>query len=346
MCGTILFLLKSSIVGNFREWFDYAGSAGIPEMAPMVQTVQLESPTSTTPSLSPTLQVMAVAAAPRDLSLGGSSGRGGGGGGGGRGSRSLPDSPLLEAGHHHTSSHTTHQVCVWSMCVCVTLYVISFFLQVASTPPSASSTFSSSLPMPAPSHSPSVLTPSNLSLPSLGTAPPLPAFPVLSQSLPPPLPSISTASLPSHLAAHTAPPPPPMTQLMQGLHNALAPHQSSSIQFSNHLATATNPFAANTLTSMAGSFSNPSPSLPLLPAIYPYGPYGGMGGVPVVQSGPVNVGMVGGGPINGGGGGGGGGPGNIPAASFPSHSLMPAYSSYIPPAMYPGNQVNATPSST
>ena len=127
-----------------------------------------------------------------------------------------------------------------------------------------------------------------------------------------------------------------MTQLMQGLHNVLNPHQSTPNPFSNHhLATAQ--FAAP-LTSMAGSLANPPPSLPLLPTLYPYGPYGGVGGVPVVQSCPVSVGVVGGGPtVNC-----GGGPGVLPGAPFPSHSLMPAYSTYIPPTMYPSSQINTS----
>lgn len=190
--------------------------------------------------------------------------------------------------------------------------------------------------MPHLSHTPSILSTSNLPQPSLGSRP-LPGFPVLSQSLP--IPSISSSVLPSH--PPTAHSNTGMTHFMQGLHNALNPHQSSSIPFSNHLGTATAPFA-NTLTSMAGSFTNPPPSLPLIPTIYPYSPYGGVGGVPVVQSGPVNIGVVGGGAINS-----SSGPGNLPTAPFPSHSLMPTYSSYhIPSTMYPNSQINSTPSST
>ena len=305
------------------------------------QPPQLESPTSSATPISP-LHGMTT----QDVGRAGV-GRGGGGGG------SLPESPLLEPGHLHPTSHSGQQVCVQCACVCggrVWVYynindVIRLFVcvQIVSSPPSASSTLSpslamSTLPPPPPSHSPSLLPPSNLP-PSLGTTP-LPAFPVLSQPLPPPpLPSLSlSSSLPSH--THT--PSHGMTQFMQGLHSALAPHQSSSIPFSNHhLATATAPFGAP-LTSMASSLTNPPPSLPLLSTLYPYGPYGGMGGVPVVQSCPVSVGVVGGGPtVNC-----GGSPGVLSTAPFPSHSLMPTYSTYIPPSMYPSNQMNASDSST
>ena len=200
--------------------------------------------------------------------------------------------------------------------------------QVARTPPSASSSLSPSLPLPVPpSHSPSLLHPTNI---PLGTTP-LPAFPVLSQSLPPP------SSSSSHL--HRAPNQ-GMAHFVQGL-QTLNPHQSTSLPFSNHLTSATTPFGAP-LTSVAGSLHNAPPSLPLLPTIYPYGPYGGVGGVPMVQGGPVSVGVVGSGPMNCGSGP----PGVLPAGPFPSHSLMPTYSSYIPPGMYPGNQLNTTPPSS
>ena len=216
------------------------------------------------------------------------------------------------------------------------VYVSAVFspLQIASTPPSASS--SPSLPLPAPpSHTSSLLPPSNL---PLGTTP-LSAFPVLSQPLPPPpLPSLSlSSSLPSH---HPTSSNPGMTHFVQGL-QALNQHQSSSIPFSNHLATASTRFGTS-FTSVAGSLPNHAPSLPLLPTLYPYGPYGGVGGVPVVQSGPVSVGVMGGGPVNYGSGP----PGVLPAGPFPSHSLMPTYSSYISPNMYPGNQINTTPPSS
>ena len=188
-----------------------------------------------------------------------------------------------------------------------------------------------------PQHQPSL---GNNSLPPL---PPTGGYPVLTQQQPLlPQPSISTSILSSHLPSVTASSSSSgagMTHFMQGLHNALNPHQSSSIPFSNHLGTGTVAPFANTLTSMAGSFTNPSPSLPLIPAIYPYSPYGGVGSVPVVQSGPVNIGVVGGSSINT-----NSSPGNLPtAAPFPSHSLMPTYSSYIPSTIYPNNQ---TPSST
>ena len=202
----------------------------------------------------------------------------------------------------------------------------SSFQIAVSTPTSSTSP---SLAMSSLQHAPPSLPPSlphsNIP-PSLGSTP-LPAFPVLSQPLPPPSLTLSS-SLPSHPPApHTG-----ISQFMQGLQTALNPHQPP---FSNPLATA--PFA-NPRTSIASSLGNPS--LPLLPTIYPYGPYGGVGGVPVVQSGPVSVGVVGGGPVNC-----GGGPGVLPTAPFPSHSLMPAYSTYLPPAMYPNNQITP-PSST
>lgn len=196
-------------------------------------------------------------------------------------------------------------------------------LQIAVSTPTSST--SPSLAMGALQHTPPSLPPSlphsNVP-PSLGSA--LPAFPVLSQPLPPPSLTLSS-SLPSHPpASHTG-----MSQFMQGLQTALNPHQSS---FSNPLATA--PFATPR-TSVASSLGNPS--LPLLPTLYPYGPYGGVGGVPVVQSGPVSVGVVGGGPVNC-----GGGPGVLPTAPFPSSSLMPAYSTYLPPSMYPNNPPSST----
>ena len=253
------------------------------------------------------------------------------------------------AGYCAKASVSCEKNRVFIHCISFPLLSLSLCpLQMAvSTPTSTAPTMSLSLAMSAlpPSHPPS-LPPSHLP-PSLGSTAPLSAFPVLSQALPPPL-SLSSASMPSQpplLPTNPLHPLPPsssnaagMSQFMQGLQNALNPHQSTTNPFSNPLTVT--PFT-NPLTSMAAPLGNPPPSLPLLPTMYSYGPYGGVGGVPVVPSGPVGVGVVGGGPVSC-----SGGPGVIPTPSFPAHSLMPAYSSYIPPAMYPSHQINSTPSST
>lgn len=86
------------------------GSAsGMTHFDTLTPPSQLESPTSSATPISPLHGV-----ATQDMGRAGV-GRGGGGGGGGG---SLPQSPLLESGHHLSSSHSGQQVRTVCLCVC------------------------------------------------------------------------------------------------------------------------------------------------------------------------------------------------------------------------------------
>lgn len=262
-------------------------------------------------------------------------------GGGGGAPPSLPESPLLEP-HllpRESGPPTNPQLTHPHKQVPTSTPTST----VPSLPPQGGDLVGTQPPLPAPSHLPPAPTIDNTTLS---------VFPILSQTLQQPISLASSTAMHSQPSLRSTPNPlhphPPtsnagMTQFMQGLHSiqtVFNPHQSSANLFTNPL-TAT-PFGAP-LTSMAGSLTHPAPSLPLLPTLpnmYSYGPYGGVGGVPVVPSGPIGVGVVGSGPASC-----NSGPGLLPGPPFPTPSLMPTYSSYLPPSMYPSHHIT-TPSST